>query len=69
MPKSGAGYDGVCASILAETEIIMSATLRDNPTIITRARGAIGKAFLVYLGTGSVLAAVVAYFLFAGMGC
>lgn len=32
-------------------------------------KGAAGKAFIVYLGTGSVLAAVVAYFLFSGMGC
>lgn len=34
-----------------------------------RERGAIGKALLVYLGTGSVLAAGAAYLLFAGMGC
>lgn len=34
-----------------------------------RAKGAIGKALLVYLGTGSVMAAVVAYLAFAGMGC
>ena len=40
----------------------------DNLPKVPRERGAIGKAFLVYLGTGSVLAAVVAYFLFAGMG-
>lgn len=32
-------------------------------------RGAAGKAFLVYLGSGSVIAALVAYFAFAGMGC
>ena len=31
--------------------------------------GAIGKAFLVYLGTGSVAVAVIAYLIFAGMGC
>ena len=30
---------------------------------------AIGKAFLVYLGSGSILAAIVAYLVFAGMGC
>ena len=40
----------------------------NRPSLPQRA-GAIGKAFLVYLGTGSVLAAVVAYFIFAGMGC
>ena len=32
-------------------------------------RGAIGKALLVYLGTGSVVVALVAYALFSGMGC
>ena len=31
--------------------------------------GAIGKAFLVYLGSGSVVAAIIAYLVFAGMGC
>jgi hypothetical protein len=34
-----------------------------------RERGAIGKAILVYLGTGSVVAAGAAYLLFSGMGC
>jgi len=32
-------------------------------------RAAAGKAFIVYLGTGSVIAAVVAYLAFNGMGC
>ena len=32
-------------------------------------RGAIGKALLVWLGTGSVGAAIVAFLLFRGMGC
>ena len=32
-------------------------------------RGAIGKALLVYLGTGSVVVALIAYALFSGMGC
>ncbi len=31
--------------------------------------GAIGKAFLVYLGSGSVVVAIIAYFIIAGMGC
>lgn len=31
--------------------------------------GAIGKAFLVYLGSGSIVAAIIAYLVFAGMGC
>lgn len=39
-----------------------------RPSLRARA-GAIGKAFLVYLGTGSVVAAIVAYLIFAGMGC
>ncbi len=34
-----------------------------------RERGAIGKALLVYLGTGSIVIAGLAYLLFAGMGC
>jgi hypothetical protein len=34
-----------------------------------RSRGAIGKAFLVYLGTGSVVAAIIAYLVFGSMGC
>lgn len=32
-------------------------------------RGAIGKAFLVYLASGSVGVAVIAFLIFAGMGC
>lgn len=32
-------------------------------------RGAIGKAILVYLGTGSIIVAGLAYLLFSGMGC
>ena len=40
----------------------------NKPSLPQRA-GAIGKAFLVYLGTGSVLVAVIASFVFAGMGC
>jgi hypothetical protein len=31
--------------------------------------GAAGKALLVYLGTGSIGVAIVAYLLFRGMGC
>jgi hypothetical protein len=34
-----------------------------------RTTGAIGKAFLVYLGSGSLVAALIAYALFSGMGC
>lgn len=40
-----------------------------NSTTSVRERGAIGKALIVWLGTGSVFAAIVAYLLFAGMGC
>jgi hypothetical protein len=32
-------------------------------------KGAIGKALLVYLGTGSFIVAGLAYLLFSGMGC
>ena len=32
-------------------------------------RGAIGKAFLVYLGTGSIGAAIIAFIIFKMMGC
>lgn len=34
-----------------------------------RERGAIGKALIVWLASGSFFAAVIAYLLFAGMGC
>ena len=36
---------------------------------VPRTRGAAGKAFIVYLGTGSIFAAVIAYFIFHSMGC
>jgi hypothetical protein len=39
-----------------------------RPSIPARA-GAIGKALLVYLATGSVGVALVAFLLFKGMGC
>ena len=42
------------------------ATVR--PSIPARA-GAIGKALLVYLGTGSIGVAIVAFLIFKGMGC
>jgi hypothetical protein len=32
-------------------------------------KGAVGKALLVYLGTGSLAAAAIVYFLASGMGC
>lgn len=38
-------------------------------TTPTRQRGAAGKAFIVFLGTGSVVAAGIAYLLFSSMGC
>ena len=48
----------------------MNTQRRDIPKVqVPRSRGAIGKAFLVYLGSGSVVAAIIAYFIFAGMGC
>ena len=47
----------------------MSQLHHQPPKTVTRTRGAAGKAFIVYLGTGSVLAAVIAYFVFSGMGC
>ena len=34
-----------------------------------RERGAIGKALIVWLASGSVFAAIIAYLLFAAMGC
>ena len=36
---------------------------------LRRRHGAIGKALLVWIGSGSFLAAVAAYFLFSAMGC
>ena len=41
----------------------------ENVGKLYRRRGALGKAFLVWLGSGSVLAAVIAYFVFSSMGC
>ena len=37
--------------------------------LVARAKAAIGKAFLVYLGTGSIGAAIVAFIIFKMMGC
>ena len=37
--------------------------------LVARAKAAIGKAFLVYLGTGSLGAAIVAFIIFKMMGC
>ena len=37
--------------------------------LIGRAKAAAGKALLVYLGTGSLGAAIVAYLIFKMMGC
>lgn len=34
-----------------------------------RERGAIGKALIVWLASGSVFAAIIAYLIFAGIGC
>jgi hypothetical protein len=31
--------------------------------------GAAGKAMLVYMGTGSIFAAIAAYLIFSGIGC
>jgi hypothetical protein len=42
---------------------------RDNPTEERPRKAAIGKALIVWLATGSVGAAIVAYLVFAGMGC
>ena len=45
-----------------------STPAKSRPSIPARA-GAIGKALLVYLATGSVGVALVAFLLFKGMGC
>ena len=37
--------------------------------LVARAKAAAGKALLVYLGTGSIGAAIVAYLIFKMMGC
>ena len=41
---------------------------RSKPSLPQRA-GAIGKALIVWLASGSFLLAVVAYFAFSAMGC
>ena len=37
--------------------------------LVARAKAAAGKALLVYLGTGSIGVAIVAYIVFKMMGC
>jgi hypothetical protein len=39
------------------------------PPMDPKRRGAVGKAFLVYLGTGSLGAAIIAFIIFKVMGC
>jgi len=39
------------------------------PASVRRLHGAIGKALIVWLASGSFLAAVAAYFIFSSMGC
>ncbi len=39
-----------------------------SPSVPTR-RGAIGKALIVWLASGSLGVAVIAYLIFAGLGC
>ncbi len=36
---------------------------------LPRRVGAVGKALLVYMGTGSIVVAGIAYLIFSGMGC
>ncbi|GIW77298.1 MAG: hypothetical protein KatS3mg104_2361 [Phycisphaerae bacterium] len=40
-----------------------------NPRKIFQARGAVGKALVVWLASGSVFAAIIAYLIFSAMGC
>lgn len=51
-------------------DLIPEASPRPNvrPSIPARA-GAIGKALLVYLGTGSIGLALLAFLVFKGAGC
>ena len=42
---------------------------RERNRLIAKAKAAIGKAFIVYLATGSLGAAVVAFIIFKMMGC
>jgi hypothetical protein len=41
----------------------------DSTTQIPDRRGAIGKAIIVYLFSGSAVLAILAFVLFRGMGC
>jgi hypothetical protein len=57
-----------------ETEIVPASETSEGPvksTPMTRRRrvAAAGKALLVWLGTGSIGAAIVAYIIFKVMGC
>lgn len=42
---------------------------KDAPQSIPPRRGAIGKALIVWLASGSVGLAIIAYLIFAGAGC
>ena len=47
-----------------------STTEITQPKMSIRARaGAAGKALIVYLGSGSIVLAIVAYLIFNSMGC
>ncbi|HEV2295705.1 MAG TPA: hypothetical protein VGR35_17795 [Tepidisphaeraceae bacterium] len=41
---------------------------RNTPSLPQRA-GAIGKALIVWLASGSLVVAVIAFFVFSAMGC
>ena len=52
------------------TELKNTPDTTDAQPMTLRARaGAAGKALLVYLGSGSILFAIIAYLVFSSMGC
>jgi hypothetical protein len=54
---------------MTETKNSTSEVIQPQQMTLRARAGAAGKALLVYLGSGSVLLAVVAYLVFSGMGC
>ena len=63
-------YSPVERKTTVQEDLISDNQTSAKPRMSIPARvGAAGKALIVYLGTGSVGAALVAYLLFKGMGC
>ena len=63
------GENGVVATARVETGRGVHVPGVRRNRLIARAKAAAGKALIVWLGTGSLGAAIVAYIIFRMMGC